>query len=371
MRRSVLCAHVLLIVWVRGDELAAQSTSEPGQVFAGVEARILSFGRSQTVRRMRQLAVPLGLIVPLRRLRVDVGTAFVSTELRRADSSHHQVSHLTDTQVRGSYVVGADALVATLALNLPTGPSRASPRDYAVLGAVSPSFLGFPVAAYSSGFSATGGVAAAIPLRSTWSIGIAGSLRVSSRFTPYADANGPITYKPGFEGRVRGGADGLIGSSRLSAGFTYSTFGDDQFGLGGTGRAEYRPGPRWLAEAALTAPIGSASLNLSLWNFRRAAGDTTGASARNRENLFSADCSVAIPLGRALLFAPGLSGRVSKPQSGRARMLGAGAGFRVRLSERFSLLPTARYDSGWVEDAAHVRTTVRGWYVSTLLRAGL
>ena len=360
-------ALLVLSVSLPTSGLAAQTLTGQSEGFAGVEARVLSFRRLPNLRRLRQVEVPVGFVLSLGRLRIDLGSAFVSTELVRVDSTRHSVEHLTDTQLRGAYILGRDAFVATLSLNLPTGPRHASPRDYAVLGAVSPSFFGFPVAAYANGFSATGGVAAAIPT-GNWSLGLAGSLRISSRFTPYEDANGPIVYKPGIEGKVRGGADGLIGSSRLSAGLTYSTFGDDQFGVGGTLRGAYHPGPRWLAEAALLAPVRGGTLSVSLWNFRRSAGDTTGASARNKENLAGAELSLAIPLTVALVFEPGVSGRVSKPQSGRAQMLGVGAGFQIRLGERLTLAPTARYDSGWIEDAQGARAPFHGGYGSAFLR---
>lgn len=351
-----------------GSAAAAQGIGETREADGGLEFRSLSFERLQSVRRLQQTAIPLALILPLGRLRIDLGSAFVSTELVRADTTRHRVSHLTDTQLRGSYVFGHDAVVATVALNLPTGPHNASPRDYAVVGAVSPSFLGFPVASYAAGFSTTGGLAAAIPL-GNWSLGLAGSLRVSSRFTPYEDVTGPITYKPGLEGRIRGGADGVLGASRLSLGLTYSTFGDDEFGGNGNRRGQYHPGPRWLAEAALIAPLGSSSLNLSVWNFRRTAGDTTGSSARNRENLSSAELSLGVPLGSAVVVEPSVTGRNSAPQAGRARMLGIGGGVRIRLNDQWTLAPTARYDSGWVEDAQGARNSLHGAYVSVFLRA--
>jgi hypothetical protein len=362
--RSLL---LFLGVVLPAGKLAAQTLAAESEAFTGVEARVLTFSRLPNVRRLRQVEVPFGFILSLGRLRIDLGSAFVATQLVRVDSSRHSVEHLTDTQLRGVYVFGRDALVATLALNLPTGPRRASARDYAVLGAVSPSFLGFPVAAYANGFSATGGLAAAIPA-GDWSFGLAGSLRVSSRFTPYEDANGPIVYKPGLEGKFRAGTDGLVGSARLSAGFTYSSFGDDQFGVGGTLRGAYSPGPRWLAEATLLAPLRGSTLSASLWNFRRSAGDTTGASARNKENLAGAEVSLAIPLSAVLAFEPGISGRVSKPQAGRARMIGVGAALQIHLGDRFSLAPSARYDSGWVEDAQGTRAPFHGGYGSAFLR---
>lgn len=366
--RSRPALLLLPVALLGAGRLTAQSLDTRAVAFAGGEARILTFNGLPAVRRLRQFVVPVGLVLPSGRFTLDIGTAYVSTELTRPDATGHQVRHLTDTQVRGAYVFGRDAVVATVVANLPTGPRSASTKDYTVLGAVSPSFLGFPVAAYANGFSVTSGLAAAVQT-GDWSLGLAGSLRVSSRFTPYVDSAGPISYKPGLEGRIRGGLDGLVGASQLSLGFTYSTFGDDQFGVATTARGQYRPGPRWLAEVAFVAPIGGSRLTFSAWNFHRTAGDTTGLSARNRENLIAAELSVSIPLTVRLDFEPTLSGRLSKPELGRGRMGGAGAGLRIRLSDRVSLTPQARYDSGWVESETGNRNSLRGGYASAFLRA--
>lgn len=352
-----------------GSAVTAQSLTGRSEVVAGAEGRVIALELGQGARRLRQLSIPFGFILTGGRFRLDLGSAFASTELVRADDSSHSVDHLTDTQLRGAYVFGRDAAVASLTLNLPTGPRHATPKDYAVLGAVSPNFLGFPVPSYASGFSVTGGLAGAIPA-GRWSFGLAGSLRVSSRFEPYADALGPLVYKAGVEGRLRAGADGLIGASRLTLGLTFSTFGDDQFGTGGTLRGQYQPGRRWLTEAALLAPIGSSTLNLSVWNFRRSPGDTTGASARNRENLSAAELALSLPIGGRLRFEPTISGRLSKPQAGEARMFGAGGGVQIRLGQRVTLSQAIRYDTGWVEDGLGVRTDFHGGYGSAFLRIG-
>ncbi len=361
-----LLAGSIAAITIAG-RMEAQRLQTPGQAFAGVEFRTLTFDRLPEVRRLSQFVVPFGVVAPLGRLTIDLGTAWVSTGLERPDGTRHPVDDFTDTQARAAYIFGRDAVVATVAVNLPTGPQRATPKDYTVIGAVSPSFLGFPIAAYASGFSVTSGLAGALQA-GDWSLGLAGSIRVSSRFTPYADAVGAITYKPGLEGRVRAGADGLVGSSRLSLGFTYSTFGDDQFGLNGSTRGQYRPGPRWVAEAALVAPLGGSTLNLSAFDFHRTAGDTTGVTARNRENLAAGELSLSIPLTNWLAFEPVVAGRVSKPEVGSGSITGAGAGFRLRLGESVWLSPQARYDRGWIKDATGARTDFRGGSLSGYVR---
>ena len=362
--RCLLAAGALGCI---GTSAAAQLATSSPEAFAGAEYRTLRFERGANVTRLSQIAVPIGAVLPFGRFTLDLGTSWVESRMVRSDGTRHSVDAFTDSQVRGSYVFGRDAVVATMLFNLPTGLEEASVRDYVVIGAVSPSLLGFPVATYASGFSVTSGLAGSVPA-GDWSIGLAGSVRVNSRFTPYTDALGPIIYKPGVEGRVRGAVDGLIGSSRLSVGFTYSTFGDDHFGKTTAVRGQYSPGPRWLAEAVLLAPIGGSTLSVSLWNFRRTAGDTTGVSAKNKENLGVAEVSFAIPLSREIVFEPAVSARVSKPETGKGRLGGAGAGFRIQLRESVSFTPAARYDTGWIQGDSGGRNEVRGGSISGLFR---
>lgn len=347
---------------------SAQRLDQHGQFAAGSEIRVLTFDGLPSLKRLRQITLPIGAIYTVRHLTVDLGTAWASTELKQVDGGGHTANHLTDTQVRGAYVFGRDALVATVLVNLPTGPRRASALDYTVIGAVSPTFLGFPVSGYASGFSVTGGLAGATQA-GDWSVGAAGSIRLNGQFTPYVDSAGPIVYKPGVEARIRGGADGLVGSSRLSFGLTFSTFGDDQVGLsGGTSRGQYRPGPRWLAEGALIAPVGKATLNLSAWDFYRGSGDTTGASLGNHENLVGGDLMLSVPLSPGLALEPVVAGRASKPQTGSGRMIGLGTGLRIRLADNATFTPLARYDTGSISDGTGARNSLHGWYASALLR---
>ena len=348
--------------------LEAQRLSDRGQLGTGGEARVLTFGSHPALRQIRQLTLPVGVAASFRRFTVQLGSTWVSTRLTNAAGASQSAAHVTDTDVRGSYVFGRDAVVATVLVNLPTGPRRASVEEYNVIGAISPTFLGFPVAGYASGFSVTGGLAGAMQA-GRWSLGLAGSLRLNSEFTPYMDSVGPIAYKPGLEGRLRAGADGLVGASRLSLGLTYSTFGDDQVGAtGGAARGQYRPGPRWLIEAGLVAPAGPGILSLSAWSFHRAAGDTTGVSVGNRENLTAAEMAFSVPVAPRLSLVPMVAGRVSKPQAGEGKMVGVGLGLRFEVSESVSLTPLARYDTGSITDASGVRSNLHGWYSSVFVR---
>lgn len=343
------------------------SAQDAAQGFAGAEFRTVRFEGLPLLKRLRQLVTPVGVVIPAGRLSFDIGGGWVSTRMDRHDGTHHVVEALTDTQVRGAYVIGRDAAVVTVMANLPTGLDRATPKDFTVIGAISPGLLGFPVATYASGLSVTTGLAGAAQ-SGDWSFGLAGSLRLSREFTPYADVDGPITYKPGVEGRIRAGADGLVGQSRLSLGLTFSTFGDDQFGQSGTFRGAYRPGSRWLGEAAMVAPLGSGALAISIWSFHRSAGDTTGGSVRNEEKLGGGEVVATLPVTSWLDIEPQVAARISFPDLGSAWLGGGGSGFRIRISSAISFVPTIRFDTGEIDDGAGHKVDLRGISGSAFLR---
>jgi hypothetical protein len=357
---------IALVIHSPGGSVA-QDAAPRAVWLGGLEYRSVSVQRLVGAHRIRQAALPLGFELARGRLSLDAGVSFASSTLTRRDGTAHRVSNLTDAQLRASYVFGRDAVVTTLMVNLPTGPAEASAQDHAVIGAVSPAFLAFPAPVYASGLSIVGGVATAVEA-GEWSIGLAGSLKVSDRFTPYRDALGPLSYKPGVEGRVRAGADGLVGSSQLTLGLTLSTFGTDQLGAGGTVAGEYQPGTRLIAEGSLHAPLGSSALDLSVWSFYRSAGDTANVTAANQEHLLGGSAMVVVPVGHSISIMPRVEGRHSTPRFGSGRWLGTGLGLRFDVTEAIGFHPSVRYDRGRVIDASGVSTPFRGWTATVYAR---
>ena len=291
----------------------------------------------------------------------------LATGASRDNGAERTVSKLTDTQVRGSYTFGRDLAVATVLVNLPTGPSRAPAEDFSVLGAVSSSFLLFPVNSYGNGFSVTSGLAVAVPA-GDWNLGLAGSVRVNSEYTPYVDANGPFTYNPGLEGRLRAGLDRLVGTSRLTLGLTYSTFGTDEFASGATVNGVYRPGKRWIAEGAIVAPIQSGTITLAAWNYHRASGDSTGTPVGNRENLFSVGGAGTFRLAQSVDLVLAGDGRFLSPEQGSGTMGGGSIGLSIAAGRGVNFRPSVRYDLGTIKSGSGTSYSVRGVYLAAFLR---
>ena len=354
---------------------AQQNLVSQGSLVGGAEYRSYSFGDNFTADRISQFAVPVGFIMPIGdRFSFDLGTAYAST---RVDFSgtHESFQHFTDTQLRASYMFGTDAVVASVMVNLPTGAETISAREFSVTSSVSSNFLLFPVNSYGSGFSVTPGLATAFTTGG-WNLGLAGSVRWNGEYQPFSDsASKSLNYQPGMEGRLRLGADRLIGSSRLTLGATFSTFGTDEAsggGLSSTGR--YSPGNRFLVDVNLLAPVGGGTMSFYIWNFYRASGeakDTLSASSNNNENILTGGASGAFRLGPKLVLEPLAEARFWSPEVGGGFLAGGGANLRIGLSDRMAFVPGARFDAGTIEDPTGKDHSVTGWSAVGLLRVGL
>lgn len=356
MRSGSIVFGLLLIA---GHAGAQENLVPTRSVITGMQARGYNI---EDGTETRQFAFPLAFAMPVsERLSFDIGTYYASTE-----SDDNTLSGLTDTQIRASYVFGRDALVATLMVNLPTGKTQDFDQT-STSGAAAANFLSFPVNAYRTGTSVTGGLAAATELGS-WNVGIAGSVRMSGEYEPFSDVD--TKYSPGTEARLKLGLERLLGTSRLTFGLTFSTFGNDNFeDLGGGGSGEYQPGSRFIGEVAMAFLAGSGNITGYVWDYYRAAAD--GSS--NKENILALGANGSWPIGSNLRLEPLVETRFWSPEEGNGKLFGAGAALRIPMGERFTISPAGRFDFGStqfpdppISDGSDHDIT--GWGFSVLLR---
>ncbi len=372
--RSILA----LLVLAAPVSLAAQSPfSGDGGVSSGIIYKRYSFGSTYPTKNVEQIAVPFGVVIPIgRQFSVDIGTYYANTKTHDAATGDaHTLDGFTDTQVRGSYVFGNDRLVLSLMLNLPTGAEKQTQQELDVSSAIASNFLLFPVASYGNGFSGTLGAAVAVPAGG-WNLGLSASGRLSAKYQPYDDPDTAISnlrYKPGFEGRVRVGADHLIGASRLALGFTLSTFSNDQ-ATGGGSPGAYSPATRYISQVSLTSPIGSNSLAVYAWDYYRSSSKSDSlVGFSSKENIFTVGAQLGIQAGPKVSIQPLIEARVlgSAPASGSGFLFGGGATARLEVTPRFSLIPGARYDTGHIKSTAVGQPSVTGFEGSLRLRYAL
>lgn len=366
-------AFVLLASAVAAP-LAAQGNSfYQGPTFStGAQFKSYSFGDGAEFERASQFAIPLALVIPVNeRFSIDIGSFYAMTSTSTQSGGEKSVSGLTDAQIRASYTLGRDAAVISLLVNTPTG-TKFDTADAVTAGAAASNFLLFPVNSYSNGLSVTGGLGVARKV-GDWGIGIAGSVRWSGEYEPYADFTDQ-SYEPGIEGRVRLGADRTMGEGRLRFGVTFSTFGDDVLGAGSGASTTYTPGQRFIVEGAYSWPAMGGTVSAYVWDYYRAAGaDSADASTKNGENIFTAGLMARRPLSPNTTFEPAIEGRFwsFNEGAGGGKVVGIAAGLRHRLSERLTLVPSLRAEFGTLDLVGGESAGLTGIGGSVFLRVGL
>jgi len=354
MRRRVRCARlVALIATAVPLHLGAQANDalyDRFNALSGWEYRRYAFDPGITLKSISQWNMPLVLVTPVgRSMSVDLTSYLVSGRVESYGGTTETLNGLTDTQVRMLYTVRRDRAVASLSFNLPTGKHSLSTSEFQVNGAVGSTYLAFPVSSFGTSLGVTGGLAYAQRF-GEWNLGVSGSLRYLGSYAPFS--NDTLTYSPGLEGRVRAGADRLLGQqARLLLGITVSSFSTDVYsGSNALLSGWYSPGARVIVDAALIRVVGRATVTALAWDFYRRAGLSNGASnPETRENVLNAELRVAHPLGARLQLEPMVAFRQWSPADYRGgRLYSTGVSARYGINDRLSAILSGRLDTGWV-----------------------
>ena len=311
-----------------------------------------------------QSVLPVAVVVPVRdRLTVDVATAWVHTVSRSGPGSS-AISGLTDTQLRATWTGGADAVVLTAGLNLPTGRSAVRELELDAAGRFGNDFLGFPVSSLGDGLAMTMGVAATRPV-GAWNVGGGVSGRRSSAFDAFELEAGAVRFRPASELRLRAGADRLVGEGRMSLGVTLSTFGRDA-----AGTTTYGAGDRLVVQGGWERPVGAATVLVDGWALRHAGGETA-LGAMPDELVASIGAAARWAVGEGAV-EPHVELRDWRRDGSAAGSLAAvGVRGRLPLGGGVSLLPSIAATVGRLgaqPAAGTVASSVRGWQVSVALR---
>lgn len=361
--RSVLAAALLCAA-----PLAAGAQGLGDAAVAGFPQYVsMKIGTGAAAKTVSQFSMPLVLVLPLSaRFNIDIATAFATSEVSEKGTAGSSISGLTDTQVRGNFTLGNDAVVFTVGANLPTGQYQIDETKADAAGQIGNDFLIFPTSSYGSGLSATGGVAFARSL-GAWNLGVAGSFRKSTEFDAFSASTDTgkvmLTFTPADEVRARFGLDRAVGDGRLALGVTYSSFGDDMMS-----NTSYATGDRFIGQASLSIPTAAGTdVYLSGWGLYRAKGKQFGGIA-NPETVVNGSVALGIHAGN-LLIEPSIEARNWQVDGIKAGLIGNG-GLRLRWTAGpFTFVPSGTYQVGKLYSTSDGSSIdVSGWRASLTLR---
>lgn len=336
-RLATLPATMFVAASLAASPLAAQLANS--SVLGAPTVTSLTFGSGAASRSVTQLAMPLVVILPFgEKFSVDVSAAFASSAVKSNDSTLSEISGLTDTQIRGNLRIGAENLLFTFGINVPTGQYSVPTEQQEAAGQIGNDFLFYPISSMGNGLAVTGGVAYAFPFRN-WNLGAGASARKSTEFAAFEVASSDFRFTPADEYRVSFNADRPVGDGALSFGLTYSAFGED---IADT--TTYSTGDRIIATAGWTFPVRGSDLFLSAWNLYRLDGEVLGDDAPG-ENVFNVAAALSIPV-RQFLVQPNLETRLWQVGGVKAGNLTT-VGLRLRIPVGpLGLFPSAGYSVG-------------------------
>jgi hypothetical protein len=358
----------VIVVAALASPLAAQGNTALYSSWSGLggfDYQRYGFDKGYVVQSGSQWSLPLVLVAPLgSHASVDLTTHYAHTEVTDTASLVH--SGLTDTQIRLLYTIGAQRAVASISINLPTGKHSFATDSFRVASGISSTYLSFPVNNLGSAFGVTTGLAYATPAGS-WNLGLAGSVRFQANYRPFT--NDSLNYKPGLEGRLRFGADRLLGErARLLLGLTFSTFSTDEFSSGPL--PPFNPGSRFITDVGYAYSWGRTSLTFGAWDYYRMAGSSGATTLSDtKENVFNTEIRLARQLSPRFTIEPVAGFRQWSPADIRGgRLYSFGANLRFGLSDQWSGVASGRFGSGWIFDPSAGRSGVTATGLSLYLR---
>lgn len=343
--------------------LAAQDPSSTAVI---LDPQFVSYqlGTGATARTISQLGVPFAVIVPFSdRFNLDISSSYANSQVKVPGAATSSITGLTDAQVRGNLMLGDNAAVITIGVNLPSGQYKVLEGQQAAAGGIGNDFLIYPVTSMGSGLAATGGVGFAQTI-GAWNLGVGASFRYSSAFDAYQVQQTVLRFTPGNEARLRVGLDRPVGDGSFNISVTYSKFGSDQ-----ANEQAITTGDRALAQAAYAIPLGTGKdLLLSGWDLYRGAGgqlDSTQTSPW--ENVGNAGVALGFQMG-GLYIQPNVEERVWNVDGNKAGLL-TNAGVRLRFDVAgLSVNPSATYSFGTLYNPGAPETDLTGFKAALLIR---
>jgi hypothetical protein len=312
-----------------------------------------------------QFAVPVGVFVPIGQ-RMDLAISGGYTVVRMTGSAATDdpyndldLSGLLDTQLRFSWQVVPNRVVAFLTGVAPTGIKTLDDQEKLnALAWLASDVMGFRAPVLGTGGSAGGGFGAAVPLGTSWSVGVGGSAKLRFPYTPVEGLENPaasggqiLEITPGTDVRVRLGVEGALArNTYLRIATIFATQTNDKVNdINANG-----VGNRFIGYLSLNQRIGSGSVTLYGYDVYRADLEYLGVGAvLPQGNLIGVGMRYEARLGAKFHLTPSVEFRNSAqvltppngdppPANAAIRKVGDswrfGADIAYELSEAFSVV---------------------------------
>ncbi len=294
-----------------------------------------------------QVAVPITFIYPVSdRLRFDISNSPSFSGIKAANNS--QLNGLSDTRLRGSYVLGEDAFMFTFGVNLPSGKNMLSGEELTVANVLSIHALNFQTPLLGQGLDASAGFVMARPMGG-FVFGLGAGYLMRGKFKPFSDFD--LKYNPGDEVSFSLGLDRPLNrEDKIMLDLGYTIYTEDT----SNDTKVYQAGNKFTAQAMAYLPG-------EVWTFvvsaleRYRGKNKIGSDKLTPERLNSNGNEleltgmVILAMNRRTSFGAVVEGKFYSNNAygfGGANVGGIGVSYGLKLSHRIQLDAGFRYYMG-------------------------
>ncbi len=222
-----------------GRQSAGIGASIEGVQFGGTGLRQYNFAGldSSRITSVRQLSMPVTTAMTFGNdWRVDLTALYASSTVTYRDAGDARdertatLGGVSDVRIRATGAVLRDVLVLTAGINVPTGRTSLTNREFAVLRIMAAPSLGLGSTPVGAGASGTMGLVMARRI-GAWATALGGSYEYRGQYQPVAAllAGAPSAdFQPGGVFRASVTGDRTVGPHRLSVSLAADVFSEDE-----------------------------------------------------------------------------------------------------------------------------------------------
>jgi hypothetical protein len=245
-----------------------------------------SFENAAGLNTFREFAFPIAYSFPYNdRLSFDLITSPFLSGMNLADDSDLTFNNITDTFVRGSYILGDNLAMVTVGAGIPSGKADLTTDELSIAGVAASRPLDNPVTNFGMGLNLNFGIALAQEF-GAWVMGLGFGYSTRGQYK-VSISNNELEIDPGDEFNVTIGFDRQFetakGDGKFLADLIYTNYSEDQL----EGLPFFEAGDKFLVNARLYYPFAMFSpVILSVTNRIRLDNKSTNAALLDNGNEF-------------------------------------------------------------------------------------
>ncbi len=294
-----------------------------------------------------QIAVPITFVCPVSdRLRFDISNSPSFSGLKAAKDS--QLNGLSDTRLRGSYVLGENAFMFTFGVNLPSGKNLLSTEELTVANVLSIHALNFQTPLLGQGLDASAGFVMARPMGG-FVLGLGAGYLMRGQFKPFSDFD--LKYNPGDEVSFSVGLDRPLNrEDKIMLDLGYTIYSEDT----SNETKVFKAGNKFSIQAMAYFPGEVWTFLVSMLNRYKGknkvgSNNLTPERLNSNSNEFELTGMVILAMNRRTSFGGVLEGKFYSNNAygfGGANVGGVGVSYGLKLSQTIQLDAGFRYYMG-------------------------